>query len=191
MKNEKKASILVDLDYVLCFPGFLKILNDFLGTNYKEDDFEEYIIDDIIGSDEKKQEFYDYYIKQDGYKEAKMVTGAKEVLEKLNEVYDVYICTACVMFGAERKSAKLFKDKFEYLMREFPFIDPEKIIFTNSKNIFVADVQIDDRLPNLEGNTGLKLLFSAYHNRGITDEELEEKGAVRVNTWEEIAQLLL
>ena len=35
-----KKTMLVDLDYVICHPGFLKIVNDFLGTNYVEDDFE-------------------------------------------------------------------------------------------------------------------------------------------------------
>lgn len=190
MKN-KKRSILIDLDYVICYPGFLAIMNRFLGTNYTEDDFTEYIVDDVIGDDNKKQEFYEYYLTQDGYKEAIFIEGAKEILEKLNEVYDIYLCTACVMFGVERKSAKLFKDKFEFLMRELPFIDPEKIIFTNSKNIFIADVQIDDRLPNLQGKVCLKLLFDAYHNRNITDEELEKQNVVRVKNWKDIEQILL
>lgn len=192
MKNEKKRSILIDLDYVICHPGFLPIINEFLGTKYEESDFSEYIIDDIVfDSQEKKEEFYDYYIKQDGYKDAILFEGAKETLKKLNEVYDVYICTACVMFGAEKKSAKLFKDKVEYLVKEFPFLDPEKFICTNSKNLFVVDVQIDDRLPNLQGKASLKLLFDAYHNRDISDEELEDNGVVRVRNWNEIEQVLL
>lgn len=186
-----KKKILVDLDYVICYPGFLKILNDFLGTDYKEEDFTEYIIDPIIGTQEKINEFYEYYLKHDGYKDAVLIEGAKETLEKLSKNYDIYICSACVMYGVERKSAKLFKDKFEYLMREFPFIDPEKIIFTNSKNIFKADVQIDDRLPNMLGDIKVKLLFDAYHNKNITEKELLDNNIIRVKNWKEIEAILL
>ena len=105
-----KKKMLVDLDYVICLPGFLKILNDFCNTNYKEDDFSEYIIDNVIGSQEKINEFYEYYLLQDGYKDAILIEGAKESLKRLSKFYDIYICSACVMFGVERKSAKLFKD---------------------------------------------------------------------------------
>ena len=95
------------------------------------------------------------------------------------------------MFGAERKSAKLFADKYNFLIRELPFLNPEDIIFTNSKNIFKADVQIDDRLPNLQGEVKTKLLFDAYHNRTITDEELQIQGVKRVKSWKEIEDILL
>ena len=186
-----KKTLLVDLDYVICYPGFLKILNDFLGTSYVEEDFTDYIIDPIIGSQEKINEFYDYYIARDGYKDAVLFPDVKEVLKKLDKYYNIHICSACVMFGAEKKSAKLFKDKFEYLIREFPFLDPENIIFTNSKNLFQADVQIDDRIQNLKGNIKTKILFDAYHNREISDEELKENNTIRVKSWKDIEKILL
>lgn len=185
-----RKKLLVDLDYVICHPGFFKILNDFCNTNYKEEDFTEYIIDDVIGTQEKINAFYEYYLEQDGYKDAVLIDGAKETLNRLSKFYDVHICSACVMFGNERKSAKLFKDKFEYLMREFEFLKPENIIFTNSKNIFKADVQIDDRLPNLLGDVKLKLLFEAYHNKNISEEELKKHNVIRVKSWTEIEKLL-
>ena len=57
----------------------------------------------------------------------------KEVLKNLMTEYDIYICTACVMFGIELRSGKLYMDKFNYLIKEFPFLDPRKFIFTNWK----------------------------------------------------------
>lgn len=184
-----KKTMLVDLDYVICSPGFLPIVNEFFDTDYEEDDFEEYIIDDIFG--DRAQEFYDYYVEQDGYKDAGFKEGAKEVLERLSKYYRIHICSACVMFGAERKSAKLFADKYNFLIQQLPFLNPEDIIFTNSKNIFKADVQIDDRLQNLQGEVKTKLLFDAYHNRTITDEELQNQGVKRVKSWKEIENILL
>lgn len=183
--------LLVDLDYVICIPGFTHILNEVLGTNYVEDDFTEYFVEDCVPEFKgREKEFYDYYVSQDGYKDAVLIPGAKEALIELSKTYDIYLCSACVMFGLERRSAKLFADKYEYLMRELPFLDTEKIIFTNSKNLFVADAQIDDRLPNLQGPVTTKILFDAYHNRNISDEELKENNVVRAKTWEEVLKIL-
>ena len=42
-----KKSILLDVDEVVCFPGFLKAANDFLGTDYKIDDFSDYYLDSV------------------------------------------------------------------------------------------------------------------------------------------------
>ena len=36
-----------------------------------------------------------------------------------------------------------------------------------------------------------KLMLTAYHNKNISDKELQEKGIIRVNSWFEIAELLL
>ena len=52
-------------------------------------------------------------------------------------------------------------------------------------------MQIDDRLPNLQGEVKTKLLFDAYHNRTITDEELQIQGVKRVKSWKEIEDILL
>lgn len=186
-----KKKLLIDLDYVICYPGFLTILNKFLGTNYKEEDFTDYIVDDIIGPQERKEEFYDFYLKHNGYDDAILMDNVKEVLQKLTEKYDIYICTACVMFGIELRSGKLYMDKFNYLIKEFPFLDPRKFIFTNSKNLFEADVQIDDRIHNLQGNVKLKLLYDAYHNQDIDEETLNKSNIRRVKGWKEIENILL
>ena len=95
------------------------------------------------------------------------------------------------MFGIELRSGKLYMDKFNYLIKEFPFLDPRKFIFTNSKNLFDADVQIDDRIHHLQGNVKTKLLYDAYHNRDIDDETLNKANIKRVKGWRQIEKLLL
>ena len=187
--NKKK--ILIDVDEVICDSGFLKLMNEFLGTNYKLEDFTEYYIDDVIGDDNKKQAFYDYFITKDSYKFVELYDDAYDTLKKLNDVYEVYIYSACVNPFFTDKAGGEFKKKYDFLIRTFPFLNPFNFIFTNTKNMIKADVQIDDRLNNLNGDIGLKLLYTAYHNKNIVDEELKSNNVIRVNNWKEIEKILL
>lgn len=187
--NKKK--ILLDVDEVICNTGFLYLINQFLGTNHKIEDFTDYYIDDIIGDDEKKQEFYKYYLEFNSYDYAELLPFACEVIEKLNKVYDIYICSACVNPFFIQDSGKSFMDKYNWLLKTLPFLNPNNFIFTNSKNMVKADVQIEDRLSNMEGDIPLKLLFSSYHNKEISDEELETQNVRRVTGWKEIEKILL
>ena len=72
-----------------------------------------------------------------------------------------------------------------------PFINPENYIFTSNKECIKAEIKIDDKISNLEGNSELKLLITAYHNKNISNEELKEKNIIRVNNWNDIAEILL
>ena len=42
-----------------------------------------------------------------------------------------------------------------------------------------------------KGKAEKKLLFSAYHNKNIPDEELKKDGLIRVNNWKEVEKILL
>lgn len=188
---EKRKSILVDVDEVICHAGLLKLMNKFLNTNYKLEEFTNYYIDDDVFKDEKtKKAFFDYYVTQDGYEDAELLPYAKEALEKLNEKYDIYICSAFVMDGYEHLSGKFIMDKYNFLVKNFPFLDAKKFIFTGAKNLFEADVQLDDRLSNMKGNVKQKFMFLSYHNRNIPKEELEKYNVVPVNGWKEVLEIL-
>lgn len=187
----EKKKIILDIDDVICDSGFLYLINQFLGTNYKIDDFTDYYIDDIIGNQQKKQEFYKYFLKYNAYDYVELFPNAYETIEKLNKKYDIYICSACVNPFFINESGRRFMDKFDWLVKTFPFLDPNKFIFSNAKNMLQADIQIDDRLPNLEGDIPLKFLFTSYHNKEISDSELELKNVVRVTDWKDIERILL
>ena len=62
-------------------------------------------------------------------------------------------------------------------------------IFINNKSLLNCDIKIDDRLDNLQ-NAKIKLLFTAYHNKGLDDEYLHSLGVIRVNNWLEIKKIL-
>ena len=183
--------LLVDIDEVLCQSTFLDEMNKFLKTNYKIDDFTEYYIDDALGADKNRQKFYKVLEDKDLYKNAKIYDGAIESLKKLNDYYEIYICSACVMFCMPEKSGIFFKHKYDFLIKNFPFLNPDRFIFTGAKNIFKADVQIDDRLSNLKGDVKTKILFTAYHNKNITTDELNKNNCIRCDNWQQIENLLL
>ena len=50
-----KKKILLDIDEVFCFSGYLELVNEFLNTNYIIDDFTEYYIDEAAISKDRKQ----------------------------------------------------------------------------------------------------------------------------------------
>ena len=72
-----------------------------------------------------------------------------------------------------------------------PFIDPKKFIFLSDKELVDADIRIDDSIDKLKGKAELKLLFTAYHNKNISENELKGKKILRVNSWREIEDILL
>ena len=167
--------ILLDVDEVICFSGFLEAVNDFLGTNYEIDDFTEYYIDVAAVPENRMEEFAEFVNNRNLYKDANILPDAIETIERLNKVYDIYICSSCVNSLDVKGSGRIFKDKYDFLVTKLPFLDPQKFIFTNTKNLFKADIQIDDRLSNLGGEIETKILFPSYHNREITDDELKKK----------------
>ena len=183
--------ILIDVDDVICDPGFLVLINKFLNTDYKIEDFKDYYIESVILDDNNRQEFYKYYLENNPYDCAEIYAGACDIIKKLNDVYDVYICSSCVNPFFIEDSGKLFMYKYNWLLSTFPFLDPHKFIFTSTKNLFKADIQIDDKLSNLDNDIPLKLLFTSYHNKDINDEELKKNNVIRANNWKEIEKLLL
>ena len=52
-----------------------------------------------------------------------------------------------------------------------------------------GDILIDDGVHNLGGKY-MGMLFTANHNRTVSDDELSELNAVRVNNWKEVYELI-
>ncbi len=181
--------ILIDLDDVICDCGFLHVVNKFLNTQYKISDFKDFYIQDII-PENKKKEFHDFFFNNNMYDLVKINDNAIEVIEYLNQKFDVYICSAYVVKDDYERSGILALYKYNWLFNSIPFIDPNKYIFTSSKNLIDADIKIDDRLSNLEGKAKLKILYTAYHNTDITDQILKEKNIVRANNWLEVKKII-
>ena len=182
-----RKKIMIDMDDVITKGGLLYLINNFLGTNYKEEDFKEYHLQDVLPD---KESFFKYFITKNVYDYSKMIDNAYEVIKDLSEVYDVYIGTAYIYPEIKNDCGIFLKYKHEYLVRELPFIKPENYIFLTNKSLLNCEIKIDDKMNNLE-NADTKILFTAYHNQDISDEDLKSKGIVRANNWLDVKNILL
>lgn len=182
--------LMIDMDDVICGGGFLKLVNTFLKTNYTQEDISTYYIQDLIPV-EKKEEWITFFSKENVYAYVQMLPDAKQVIEKLNKEYETYIITDYIYPECPNYSGENLRNKFYYLYKELPFLAPKQFIFGAVKDFVQADIKIDDIPRHLEKASEQKLLFTAYHNKNITQEELQTRGITRVNNWKEIEKRLL
>jgi 5'-nucleotidase len=104
--------------------------------------------------------------------------NSQEVMEKLNQKYEVFIVSAAMEFPQS------LPEKLEWLNKYFPFLSWRQFVFCGSKAVVHGDFMIDDLPHNLERFNGEKYLFTAPHNMHITQFN-------RFNDWKDIASKLL
>lgn len=179
---------MVDMDDVLTYGNFSKILEDYLGYKPDYDNIKSYYIQDILG--DKKDDFFSKFKDMDLYEKAVLLPDCYDVLKELSKYYKIYICTDYIWREIVEYAGNNLKNKYKFLYEKLDFINPRNFIFTGDKSIINCDIKIDDREINLE-NASIKLLFTAWHNKDLTDEELERKNIIRVNDWKEVRKLLL
>lgn len=181
-------TIMIDMDDVLLKNNFEKYIQEFVG---KKIDFEheckEYR-DEFIK--DRYDEFREKYEKKSLYGDVPLFDDCYNVIKKLNDVYDVYICTDFVWNHEIFDTASVLLEKFNYLKRELPFISPNKYIFGKCKQFMEFDIKIDDRIKNLE-NSKCKLLFTTWQNKNYNQDKLEKEEVIRVNNWKDIEKILL
>ena len=193
----EKKKLLLDCDEVICFSGFLEAVNAFLGTNYVFDDFTDYYIDEAVIPPKRMDEFNKFINGRNMYENAHILPGAIEAIKKLSEIYDIYILSSCVNPLDIKGSGRILADKYNFLIENLPFIKPGNFIFTSAKHLFKADVKIDDRMPNFEGDeVDVKILFPSYHNKNVGAEELAKAGVIRAGHdwqtgWDNVLEILL
>uniref|UniRef100_UPI003FEFCF41 5' nucleotidase, NT5C type n=1 Tax=Candidatus Ventrenecus sp. TaxID=3085654 RepID=UPI003FEFCF41 len=183
--------IMIDLDETICSPSYLKAVNKYLNTNYKYEDIKTYFVEDIIEED-KKQDFLDYFYRNvNVYDEAMILPDALGVIEKLSHFYEIYIVSAFVDKRRIKESGIMAKYKYEWILKNMPFIDPKKIVLTGSKDIIMCDIKIDDKVSNLKGYGDTKLLMDQLHNQKYSFEELTNLNIKRVYDWQQVESILL
>ncbi len=183
--------IMIDLDETIVMDGYLKAVNDYKNTNYKAEDIDTYYVEDILG--EEKEAFLDHFYKNVNiYDDIKELPNAISTIKDLCKYYDVYICAAFVDPRRVLESKVSAMYKYEWIVKNMPFIDPKKIILTGSKDVVMCDIKIDDKVSNLKKGYGkVKLLLDHKHNQKYDFEDLESLGIRRVYNWDQIRSILL
>ena len=176
MKLDKKT-IMIDMDEVIVVGKFSDYLVEFLG-NVNFDNLHTQNRQDLIkGREEEFRKIYKYknlYKDENGNYIAPL-SDCVDVIEKLNERYDVYIVTSYIWKEDVIDASTNLKNKF---------------IFMKDKIKIHYDIGIDDRISNLE-SCNRKLLFTEFRNKNVTKEELENIGIKRVNNWLDVEKEIL
>ena len=174
-----KKRILIDMDHVMA-----DITGQFIKW-YKEETGTEMNRADLYGKPEdlafpQPRLIREFLYAPGFFRTAAVIPGSQEVIKELNEVYDLFIVSAAMEFPQS------LIEKYEWLLKHFPFIHWRQIIFCGSKKPVSGEFMIDDHIKNLSHFNGEKLLFTATHNTHMHDT-----GYTRVNNWEEVRRLLI
>lgn len=183
-----RKSIMVDMDDVLTYGNFSKMVDDYLGYRPDYENHKSYFIQDLLG--DKKDDFFEKFKKMNMYENATLLPDCYDVLKKLNEKYDIYICTDYIWREIPESAGNNLRNKYNFLYEKLEFINPRNYIFVGDKSIVKCDIKIDDKINNIEGDN-MKLLFTAWHNKSISKSELDKQDIIRVNNWKEIEEILL
>lgn len=181
-------SIMVDMDDVLTYGNFSLILEDYLGYKPDYDSIKTYYIQDILG--DKKEDFFSKFKDMDMYENATLLPDCYDVLKKLSVKYDIYIVTDYIWPEIVEFAGNNLRNKYKFLYKKLDFIDPKNFIFASNKEIINCDIKIDDKINNIKG-ASKKLLYTAWHNKDLSDDKLKKQNIIRVNNWHDIEDILL
>lgn len=181
-------TIMIDMDDVITLGNFERELEKYLGYKPDYENYNNFYLQDLLG--DKKEEFFKKFKKVNLYTEAKLNKDCYKVLKKLSKYYNIYICTDYIWRELVPYAGDNLKNKYNFLYKELDFIPPRNFIFAADKSVINCDIKIDDKVNNLYP-ADTKLLFTAWHNKNIPNEELVKEGIIRVNNFKEIEKLLL
>lgn len=188
----KKEKIVFDFDDVLVQDAFLEVLEKYIGKKIDRSNITNYYLEkEFLKTEEELNQFFEYFMTQNMYEYGYITHGAKELLKKLGEDYEILIFSAVVFEEAKEKAGILFQNKYEFIRKEFPFIDPANIILGGNKSIITAKYFIDDRIDHLKNSHAeIKVLYSASHNMQYSDFDLFHNNIIRVSSMEEIEKMI-
>ena len=107
---------MVDMDNVITDGIFNDFLEEFLGEKIDINSSKVYYRQELIKG--REDEFKQVYQYRNLYKNAPLLDGCYEVLEKLNNKYDIYIVTSYIWEKDIISAEENLKNKFQYLQQK-------------------------------------------------------------------------
>jgi len=171
-------SLAIDIDDVLAdsMSRILFLYNNEFGTSIKKSDLDGKTIYDILPP-EHIPVIKRYQNEKGFFTEVDLIEDSKEVVNKLSEKYNIYIVSSALEFPNS------LPDRFNFIMRHFPFVSWRNIIFCGDKRMIKIDMIIDDMIENLSGLNEKGFLFTAYHNLNIYHPN-------RIDSWSTVSDLI-
>ena len=174
----RKFRIGIDQDGVMLdlLEGWLDWYNHIWDDNLTKEDITEWDISNFVKPGCGKRVF-DILNRSSLYKTLKPIPNSESAIEQLSLMgHELFMVTSAT------HSQSPFNAKFDMCEKYFPCISYKKRMFVGDKSGFLGDILIDDGIHNLEGFTGMGILFDAPHNQS-------NNKFYRVKGWKEILEL--
>lgn len=180
IQNDLRKRIAIDLDNVVAdwSTELCNRYNAKYGENLRPEDLTEWATHKIVRPDVGRDV---YKLMQDDtfFYDLNIMPQAQEVIYELCKKYIVYIVTV-------PETISSIDQKIRWVEKHLPFVGKENMIFSfgKDKGFVNADYLIDDNPKNFNNFKGIKVLYTAPHNKDIQSREI-----VRVNDWDDIAYI--
>lgn len=185
-----KPTMMIDMDDVIVTGNFFDRICTFLNKSIDISDIKVYYLQTLLG--DREDEFWRWITHNhldNFYEDSPLMDGVYETLDKYNDYILYTVVTSYLWPKSSIVTANNLKYKYEYIMKMLPMIDPARITFTNDKSIESYNIRLDDKLGNIQEGE-LRMLYSAWHNQDITDDELKSQKVIRVDNWQEVDKVL-
>lgn len=127
---------------------------------------------------ERHSQIYEFINDPGFFRDLPMMDDCRETILELSQHYEIIIATAAM------EVPNSFEAKYEWLKKNFDFLNDQHFVFCGNKSVIQADYLIDDNLYQLQSFKNKGILFTAPHNIHL-DYDL------RVNNWQEVKDYFL
>ncbi len=179
-----KEKLLIDLDDTILVDAWKELTEEYLNKTIHLESLEP---GTYVNSKLTTPEFISFVLERNLYDYGKLDSYVVDSIKELSKYYDVYIASIFVTPGMQEISSILAKRKIDFLNQYFSFLGEDKFLILGSKNILEVDISIGDSMSDQIGKKQ-NFLFTRYHNKHISNEELSKKNSIRVSSWKELME---